>query len=164
MFSVRLPRIALCVALVGVFSQSALALQLDETWAELVARHAPPAVEDHARKLAMYFWDGWSARLEFQGSQVCKITYRRNWYLEEQEITSLLDANGGVRRWVETSDPGAGTRLWSRDDGAAAACARSRPLSFVFESGLDIPDSPVTTSSPATTRAQKSPTQLGAVP
>ena len=130
---VRLPRLALCVALLGAMAQSLSALQLGETKEALVARHGAPGVEDHARNLAMYFWDGWSAQLEFQGNNVRKIAYRRNWYLQDEEIASLLEANGGAGRWVEISAAKDKTRIWARDDGAAAACPRYRPLSIVFE-------------------------------
>jgi len=129
----RMPRLALCVALLGAMAQSLSALQLGETKEALVARHGAPGVEDHARNLAMYFWDGWSAQLEFQGNNVSKITYRRNWYLQDEEVAALLEANGGGARWLEISESKDKTRLWARDDGAAASCPRYRPLSIVFE-------------------------------
>ena len=129
----RMPRLALCVALLGAMAQSLSALQLGETKEALVARHGAPGVEDHARNLAMYFWDGWSAQLEFQGNNVSKITYRRSWYLQDEEIAALLEANGGGARWLEISESKDKTRLWARDDGAAASCPRYRPLNIVFE-------------------------------
>lgn len=142
-----LVRIALFVALLGTMAQPLSALQLGATKEALVARHGAPGVEDHARNLAMYFWDGWSAQLEFQGDSVCKITYRRSWYLQDEEIGSLLEANGGVGRWLEISESKDKTRVWARDDGAAAACPRYRPLSIVFET--DSTDSPAAANAPA---------------
>src|SRR5258708_3396439 len=118
MFLARLPRIALCAALLCVLAPSARALQLGETRAQLVARHGNPGAEDHARNIALYSWEGWSAQVEFQGNVVSRLTYRRNWYLQEPEITSLLQANGGTARWKENSAPNAETRDWTRDDGA----------------------------------------------
>ena len=167
----RLLRIALSCALFCAAAASARALSLGETKAQLLARHGAPGAEDHARNLAMYFWDGWSAQLEFQGETVCKITYRRNWYLQDQEITSLLEANGGAAHWRETSDPAAKDRLWARDDGAAATCLRERPLTIVFETALVFADSAAgpkvvapTTPYPASAKAPSFPRQLGAVP
>ena len=171
MFSARMSRIALYFALFCVAAYPARALQLGETRAELLARHGNPGAEDHARNLAMYFWEGWSAQVEFQGDTVHKLTYRRNWYLQEPEINSLLQSNGGLTRWRETSTPTGPARQWSRDDGAFASCARTRPLSIVFESGLVFADSPLKpkVATPATTNSTSTsapnfPKQLGAVP
>jgi len=162
--SVRLSRFTLCFALLFALTQSASALQLGETREQLVARHGPPSDEDHARNLAMYFWDGWSATLEFHGATVGKIIYRRDWYLQEAEIASLLEANGGAAHWSEISGPTDKNRLWARDDGAAASCSRFRPLTIVFENGLDAADLPVTPKvaappavSPATSTTANSP-------
>ena len=126
-------RFALCLALLCAAPQSTRALQLGETREQLLARHGAPGAEDHGRNLAAYFWEGWSAQLEFQGNVVRKLTYRRNWYLQEAEITSLLDSNGGSGRWRETSGPNDLARQWTRDDGASATCARVRPVSIVFQ-------------------------------
>jgi restriction system protein len=126
-------RFALCLALLCAWTQAARALQLGETKEELLAKHGAPGAEDHAKNLAVYFWEGWSAQLEFKDNVVRKITFRRNYYLQDAEITSLLDSNGGASRWRETSGPNATARQWSRDDGATATCARVHPLSIVFQ-------------------------------
>ena len=126
-------RFALCLALLCAWTQAARALQLGETKEELLAKHGAPGAEDHAKNLAVYFWEGWSAQLEFKDHVVRKITYRRNYYLQDAEITSLFDSNGGASHWRETSGPNATARQWSRDDGATATCARVRPLSIVFQ-------------------------------
>ena len=167
----RMPRIALLLALFCVAATSARALQLGETKAQLLAQHGPPGAEDHGRNLAMYFWEGWSAQVEFQGDAVGKLTYRRNWYLQEAEINSLLQSNGGVTHWRETSAPDAPNRQWARDDGAFATCARTRPLSIAFESALVFADSPVApkvvapaTPNPAFARVTTFPRPLDAVP
>lgn len=133
MFPARMSRFALCLALLCAWGQTARALQLGETREELQAKHGAPGAEDHAKNLAVYFWEGWSAQLEFQGNVVQKITYRRNYYLQEAEIISLLDSNGGEKRWRETSGPNSAAREWTRDDGARATCARGRPVSIVFQ-------------------------------
>lgn len=132
MFSARLLRSALFLALLCLWARSASALQLGETRAQLISRHGAPAAEDHARNLAMYFWEGWSAQVEFQDGVVRKLTYRRNWYLQEAEINSLLQQNGGAAHWKEVTAPDSGNRRWERDDGAAALCAREKPVSIVF--------------------------------
>lgn len=134
MFPARMSRFALCLALLCAWTQAARALQLGETKEELVAKHGAPGAEDHAKNLAVYFWEGWSAQLEFKDKVVQKITYRRNWYLQDAEITSLLDSNGGASRWKETSGPNANAREWTRDDGAQATCGRVRSQSIVFQS------------------------------
>ena len=169
MFPVRLFRFALCLALLFALAQSARALQLGETRAQLVARHGPPGDEDHARNLATYFWDGWSAQLEFHGGTVKRITYKRDWYLKEEEIASLLEANGGAARWTELSGPNDKNRLWARDDGAAASCTGSRPLNIVFEAGPDSGNSPAgpkdagpASQTAATNTTPKSPAQPAA--
>lgn len=110
-------------------------LQLGETEAQVTARHGAAAVEDHGRRLAMYFWEGWSAQLEFQNGVVAKLTYRSNRLLEETEIQSLLQANGGAARWHETTGLGAKARQWARDDQAQAATDTARPTGMVFQTG-----------------------------
>lgn len=126
-------RFALSLALLCAVAQSAQALQLGETKEQLLKQNGAPGAEDHARNLAVYFWEGWSAQLEFRDDVVQKITYRRNWYLQDTEITSLLESNGGAARWKETSLPNGLARQWTRDDGASATCGRSRPLNIVFQ-------------------------------
>jgi len=176
MFFARLSRLAFCAALLCVLTHPADALQLGETRAQLVARHGNPGAEDHARHIALYSWEGWSAQVEFQGDVVSRLMYKRNWYLQESEIISLLQSNGGTARWKESSAPDAETREWTRDDGALASCARTKPLTMVFasvifeaEKGLNrtskapkvvIPASP----SPAYTRTPTYPRMLVTVP
>lgn len=133
MFSARIRRSALCLALLGAFGASAHALQLGETKEQLLARHGQPGAEDHAKHIAVYFWEGWSAQIEFGGNVVRKITYRRNYYLQDAEITSLLNSNGGSGHWRETSTADGLARQWSRDDGASATCPRVRPTNIVFQ-------------------------------
>jgi hypothetical protein len=145
-FRLALP---LCLALLFALAESARALQLGETREQLVARHGPPSDEDHGRNLATYFWDGWSAQLEFRGGVVNRITYKRDWYLRDEEIASLLGANGGPARWAELTEPGDKNRLWARDDGAAASCTAVRPLNMVFESGPTVGGVPTTPKAPA---------------
>ncbi|HEY3897585.1 MAG TPA: restriction endonuclease [Chthoniobacter sp.] len=166
---VRMPPFApfaRCLALLCVLTQSAAALQLGETRAQLVARHGAPGAEDHARNLAMYFWEGWSAQVEFQDNIVRRLTYRRNWYLQEAEINSLLQSNGGSGRWREVSVAGSGSRHWVRDDRAAATCAREKPVSIVFQvAGLAEPTVVLpATPSPGFVKAPTFPKMLGAVP
>ena len=112
------------------------ALQLGENEAQITARHGAPAVEDHGRHLAVYFWEGWSAQLEFKDGAVGKLTYRRNTYLEETEIQSLLQANGGVARWRETTSLGTKARQWIREDGAVAVSDAARPTGMIFQTGV----------------------------
>ncbi|MEI9898278.1 MAG: hypothetical protein WDN28_31590 [Chthoniobacter sp.] len=77
-------RFALCLALLCVGAQSARGLQLGETREQLLARHGAPGAEDHARNLAVYFWEGWSAaRISGQ--------YRLQAHLSPQ----LVSAGGG---------------------------------------------------------------------
>jgi restriction system protein len=166
-----MPRYALCLALFCVAAQSARAMQLGETKEHLLAQHGAPGAEDHARNLAAYFWEGWSAQLEFEGNVVRKLTYRRNWYLQESEITSLLESNGGASHWREISDSKALARQWTRDDGASATCARTRPLSIVFQAAglaaayqqgpkVIVPGTP----GPAAAKTSTFPKALSAVP
>jgi restriction system protein len=129
----RLPS-AFCAAFLLCLAASPVqALQLGETRDQLLARHGAPGAEDRAKNVAAYFWDGWSAQLEFQGDVVRKLTYRRNWYLGDPEIASLLASNGGADHWQEISGPDAPARQWRRDDGASATCGRAHPLSIVFQ-------------------------------
>ncbi|MEP6669460.1 MAG: restriction endonuclease [Chthoniobacter sp.] len=166
-------RFALCLALLCVGVQSARALQLGETREQLLARHGAPGAEDHGRNLAVYFWEGWSAQVEFQENVVRKLTYRRNWYLQETEITSLLDANGGAAHWRETSAPNGLARQWTREDGASATCGRVRPVSIVFQAAglaaayqqgptVVVPATPAP-AAPAYTKAPTYPQMLGRV-
>ena len=127
-------RAALALLLFVSAAPSSQALQLGETQAQIVARHGAPAVEDHGRQLAMYYWAGWSARLEFRSGVVAKLIYKKNDYLTPADIGSLLQANGGANRWRESTPPGADTRQWSRDDGAVASCDAARAIGMVFQS------------------------------
>lgn len=108
-------------------------LQIGETQAQIRARHGAPGAEDRGKKLAMYFWEGWSAQLEFKGQVVDKLTYKKSWYLQEAEIAGLLHSNGGATRWREATPEGGATRQWTRDDGATAICAAERPLVMTFQ-------------------------------
>ena len=112
---------------------SSHALQLGENEAQITARHGAPAVEDHGRHLAVYFWEGWSAQLEFKDGVVGKLSYRRNGYLEDAEIQSLLQANGGAARWRETTSLGTKARQWVREDGAVAVSDAARPTGMIFQ-------------------------------
>ena len=127
-------RAALALLLFAGGLSSSRALQLGETQAQIVARHGAPAVEDHGQQLAMYYWAGWSARLEFRGGVVEKLTYKKNDYLSPADIASLLQANGGAKRWRETTPVGADIRQWSRDDGAVATCDAAHAIGVVFQS------------------------------
>ncbi len=113
---------------------SAQALQLGETKAQLLARHGAPGAEDQGKKLAIYYWGDWSAQLEFQDEVVRKLVYRRNWYLGDSEMASLLQSNGGATHWREVTTGGGKTRQWQRDDGAVASCLADRALSMTFQS------------------------------
>ena len=123
------------------------ALQLGETAAQITARHGAASVEDHARQLAVYYWEGWSAQLEFKDGAVGRLTYRRNGYLAEAEIQSLLQANGGAARWRETTALGGQPRQWVRDDGAVAASDAARATGMIFQSAALAPQ----TATPAET-------------
>src|SRR5580698_3131490 len=83
-------RAALALLLFAGGVSSSRALQLGETQAQIMARHGAPAVEDHGRQLAMYYWTGWSARLEFHAGVVEKLIYKKNDYLSPADIISLL--------------------------------------------------------------------------
>ena len=122
-----------CAIIFALTAASGHALQLGESAAQITARHGAPAVEDHGRHLAVYFWEGWSAQLEFKEGVVRKLTYRRNTYLEDAEIQSLLQANGGATRWRETTSLGTKARQWIRDDGAMAVSDAARPTGLVFQ-------------------------------
>jgi HJR/Mrr/RecB family endonuclease len=124
--------VALLLFLAGV--SSSRALQLGETQAQIVARHGAPAAEDHGRQLAMYYWTGWSARLEFRAGIVEKLTYKKAEDLNFRDIASLLQANGGAKRWREITAPDADTRRWTRDDGAVANCDAAHATAMVFQS------------------------------
>ena len=136
---------------VAIFSTLATAashaLQLGETAAQITARHGAASVEDHGRQLAVYYWEGWSAQLEFKDGAVGRLTYRRNGYLAEAEIQSLLQANGGAARWRETTALGGQPRQWVRDDGAAAASDAARATGMIFQSAALAPQ----TATPAET-------------
>jgi hypothetical protein len=127
-------RAALALLLFAGGLSSSRALQLGETQAQIVARHGAAAVEDHGQQLAMYYWTGWSARLEFRGGVVDKLTYKKSDYLSPADIASLLQANGGAKRWRETTPIGADIRQWSRDDGSVATCDAAHAIGIVFQS------------------------------
>ena len=128
------PRLC-CALLFALAATPGHALQLGENEAQITARHGAPAVEDHGRHLAVYFWEGWSAQLEFKDGVVGKLTYRCHTALGDAEIQSLLQANGGAARWRETTAPGAKARAWTRDDGALAATDAARPAGMIFQTG-----------------------------
>jgi Restriction endonuclease len=109
------------------------ALQLGESEAQITTRHGAPAVEDHGRRLAMYFWEGWSAQIEFKDGLVGRLTYRSNSYLKDSDIQSLLQANGGVDRWRETTSLATKAPRWVRDDGAVATGDAARPTGMSFQ-------------------------------
>ena len=147
----RVSFFALALALAAASSH---ALQLGENEAQINARHGAPAVEDHSRHLAVYYWEGWSAQLIFKDGVVGKLTYRRNTYLEGGEIQSLLQANGGVVRWRETTSLGTQVRQWIRDDGAVALTDAARPTGMIFQGGRStaesiVPDSFLKFDAPA---------------
>ena len=125
-----------CALLLILAATSSHALQLGENEAQITARHGAPAVEDHGRHLAVYFWEGWSAQLEFKDGVVGKLTYRCHTALGDAEIQSLLQANGGAARWRETTAPGAKAREWTRDDGALAVTDAARPTGMIFQTGV----------------------------
>jgi hypothetical protein len=128
----------LCSALLLTLAGTGHALQLGETEAQMMARHGAPAVEDHGRQLAVYYWEGWASQAEFKEGLVHRLSYRRLGYLTEAEIQALLQANGGVARWKETTNRGAKTRQWTRDDGANAQAPAVRPSTIVFQTGRDM--------------------------
>ena len=124
-----------CALLFALAATPGHALQLGENEAQITARHGAPSVEDHGRHLAVYFWEGWSAQLEFQDGVVGKLAYRCHTALGDAEIQALLQANGGAARWRETTAPGAKARAWTRDDGALAATDAARPTGMLFQTG-----------------------------
>ena len=115
--------------------RSSNALQLGETEAQILARHGAPVVADHGRNVAMYSWAGWSVRLDFQGGKVAKLTYKKTDAFGPEDFGSLLQANGGIARWRESSQPGAKTRQWARDDGAVATFDTVLATSMTIQSG-----------------------------
>src|SRR5688572_31832237 len=104
----------------------ARALQLGESKVQIQEKHGQPGAEDRAKGVAIYFWEGWSAELEYKEEAIQKLIYRRNSYLEPAEVTSLLQSNGGLSRWREATTAGDETRQWVRDDGALASCLAVR--------------------------------------
>ena len=144
--SARPFRAAAFAIIFALASAASHALQLGENEAQITARHGAPAVEDHGRHLAVYYWEGWSAQLVFKDGVVGKLTYRRNTWLEEGEIQSLLQANGGAARWRETTSLGTKARQWIRDDGAVAVSDAARPSGMIFQTGGATAESIVTDS------------------
>ncbi|MCE9609065.1 MAG: restriction endonuclease [Chthoniobacter sp.] len=122
---------------------SGYALQIGETSAQISERHGAPATEDHARQRAVYRWSGWSAELEFQDGVVGQLTYQTSHALTDAEIQSLLQANGGVDHWRETTGPGAAAREWRRDDQAFAE--QTQPTGMVFRLRASVPALPAET-------------------
>lgn len=161
MASALIPRLTLAALLVLGWAGTARALQIGETQTQIRARHGAPGAEDRGKNLAVYYWEGWSAQLEFQAGVVQTLTYKKNWYLQEPEITGLLQSNGGTARWREITRPGTSPRHWVRDDGATAACATDRPLTMTFQNApppgaapqpapkVVVPATPAGPSSPA---------------
>ncbi len=144
MASARPFQLLRCAIIFALTAASGHALQLGENEAQITARHGAPSVEDHGRHLAVYFWEGWSAQLEFKDGVVDKLTYRRNTYLEEAEIQSLLQANGGANRWHETTNLATKAREWIRDDGAVAVSDSARPTGMIFQTGVATAEAIVT--------------------
>jgi hypothetical protein len=128
-------RLALVALLFAGATLPARALQLGEKQAQILARHGAPGAEDRGKNLAMYFWEGWSAQLEFKDGAVHVLTYRRGESLQESEIAGLLNSNGGTTRWHEATPDRAETRRWVRDDGAVANCPAVRPSTMTFQVG-----------------------------
>lgn len=137
--------LALVFSLTGASSHG---LQLGETAAQITARHGAPAAEDSARHTARYAWAGWSADLEFQDGVVGQLSYRTNHPITPAEIDSLLQANGGVDRWRETTAPGQSIRQWTRQDGAVATADSVQPNSVIFRRTAPAP-APVVATPPA---------------
>lgn len=133
MASAVIQRLTLAALFILGLAWPARALQIGETQAQILARHGAPGAEDRGKKLAMYYWEGWSAQLDFKGDVVQKLTYKKSWYLQEPEIAGLLHSNGGAPRWREVTPQGGATRQWTRDDGATATCAADRPLVMTFQ-------------------------------
>ncbi len=150
--------LALLFFLTAAFSHG---LQLGETAAQITARHGAPAVEDSARHSARYAWAGWSADLEFQDGVVGQLSYRTNHPIPAAEIDSLLQANGGLDRWRETTAPGHPGRQWTRDDGAVATTDSAQPTSMIFRRAapaapVPLPAEPILTESFLQTAAEPS--------
>ena len=144
MASARPFQLLRCAIIFALTAASGHALQLGENETQITARHGAPSVEDHGRHLAVYFWEGWSAQLEFKDGVVGKLTYRRNTYLEDAEIQSLLQANGGANRWHETTNLATKAREWMRDDGAAAVSDAAHPTGMIFQTGVATAEAIVT--------------------
>lgn len=139
------------LALALLFSLSAAAshgLQLGETAAQVTARHGAPAVEDSARKSARYAWTDWTAELEFQDGMVGQLSYRANHPISSAEIDSLLQANGGIERWRETTATGQAGRRWTRDDGATATADTAQPNFMIFRRAAPAAPAPISAENP----------------
>jgi len=129
-------RILLAVLALASATLPAQAFQLGESKTQIQERYGVPGAEDRSKGVAIYFWDGWSAEVEYKEEAVSKLIYRRNTYLEQPEVVSLLQSNGGFARWREATPAGDQTRQWVRDDGAVATCLALRPLMMTFQMGL----------------------------
>lgn len=126
-------RFVLAALLYAGAALSAHALELGESKTRIFSRHGEPGAEDRGKGTAIYFWEGWSAELEFKNEVVHKLIYRRNTYLTETEVGSLLKSNGIGTKWRETTPEGEPMRQWVRDDGAVASCLALRPLMMTFQ-------------------------------
>ena len=129
-------RILLATLALASTAAPAWAFQLGESKTQLQKRYGVPGAEDRSKGVAIYFWDGWSAEVEYKEEAVSKLIYRRNTYLEQAEVVALLQSNGGFARWREATPAGDQTRQWVRDDGAIATCLALRPLMMTFQMGL----------------------------
>ncbi len=159
--------IVLAALLFASATGPAQALQLGESRAQTIARHGGPGAED--RGVAIYFWDGWSAELEYEKDAVRKLIYRRHTNLREAEIAALLQSNGGFARWRERTTSGDSTRTWVRDDGAVAKCPTLRPMMMTFQGGEPLsaasgPKPTVVVKAPASSVPPAFPKLLGSGP
>ena len=118
--------------LLSLNAASSYGLQLGETVAQVTARHGAPVAGDSAGRSARYAWAGWSADLEFQDGVVGQLSYRTDHPIAAAEIDSLLQANGGVDRWRETTAAGRPDRQWTRADGALATMDSAQPSGMIF--------------------------------
>jgi hypothetical protein len=144
-------RLALAALLFAGATWPARALQLGESKAQIFQRHGEAGAEDRGKNVAIYFWAGWSAELEFKEDTVQKLIYRRDAYLQAAEVAALLQSNGGLARWRETTPAKEPMRQWVRDDGAVASCLAMRPLMMTFEGAKER----ILTASPSTHAAPR---------
>src|SRR5215207_6517808 len=102
---VRAQTLSLLFAALALISAviPARGLQLGESKTQIMEKHGEPGAEDRAKNVAIYFWEGWSAEIEYKEDAIHKLIFRRNSYLEPAEVTSLLQSNGGLARWREAT-------------------------------------------------------------